>query len=206
MVGTADYSAAAATLTAVPAHRRRAFERDFMPALAPATAQGRSATGRYTYRAGAPARTSSTADAEHAKLAHALGVHRQLLSHAASSIRTLTAARNDLIAQAVEDGLTVATIAAVTGENLRTVRTIALAYDDLQVSGLPRQALLEALKAKSDELKAAESHRGQVTERREALIVAAARAQTCDDLELASLTGLTPDHIRRSIRGLTRSA
>lgn len=111
-----------------------------------------------------------------------------------------------MIAQAVEDGLTVATIAAVTGENLRTIRTIALAYDDLQVSGLPRQALLEALKAKSEELKAAERHRGQVTERREALIVAAARAQTCDDLELASLTGLTPDHIRRSIRGLTRSA
>ena len=168
--------------------------------------QGRSATGRYTYRAGSPARPSSAASPEHAKLVHALGVHRQLLSHAASSIRTLTAARNDLIAQAVEDGLTLATLAAVTGENLRTVRTIALAYDDLHVSGLPRQAQLDALKAKSEELKAAESHRDAIAERREALIVIALRTQVCDDLELASLTGLTPDHIRRSTRGVARPA
>lgn len=163
--------------------------------------QTRSATGRYAYRANSPTRPTVTSDGEHSKVVHALGVHRQLLSHAASSIRTLTAARNDLIAQAVEDGLSLATIAAVTGENLRTVRTIALAYDDLHLSGLPRQAQLDALKAKSDELKAAERHRGQITERRESLIVMALRAQVCDDLELASLTGLTPEHIRHAGRG-----
>jgi DNA-binding transcriptional regulator YdaS (Cro superfamily) len=162
--------------------------------------QTRSATGRYSYRANSPARPATNPDGEHARLVHALGVHRQLLTHAASSIRTLTAARNDLIAQAVEDGLTLATISAVTGENLRTVRTIALAYDDLHLSGLPRQAQLEALKAKSDELKAAEQHRGRITERREALIAMALRAQVCDDLELASLTGLTPEHIRHASR------
>ena len=111
-----------------------------------------------------------------------------------------------MIAQAVEDGLTLATLAAVTGENLRTVRTIALAYDDLHVSGLPRQAQLDALKAKSQELRAAESHRDAIAERREALIVIALRTQVCDDLELASLTGLTPDHIRRSTRGVARPA
>ncbi|MFK0008990.1 hypothetical protein ACIQTZ_18265 [Paenarthrobacter sp. NPDC090520] len=171
----------------------------------PHQVQGRSAAGRYTYRANSQARPASAPDADHAKLTHALGVHRQLLSHAASSIRTLTAARNDLIAQAVEDGLSLATVAAVTGENLRTVRTIALAYDDLHVSGLPRQAQLDALKAKSQELQAAEHHRGQITERREALIVLALRNQVCDDLELASLTGLTPDHIRRSTRGIARA-
>ncbi|MEO3941240.1 hypothetical protein V3C41_09185 [Paenarthrobacter nicotinovorans] len=176
--------------------------------------QARSATGRYTYRAKAPRpqptdrpqpkdRTDHT---DHAKLAHALGVHRQLLSHATSTIRTLTAARNELIAQAIEDGLTIATVSAATGENMKAVRTIALAYDDLHPSGLPRSVHLSAVKKKSDELRAAERHRTQITERREALIVMAVRNHVCDDLELASLTGLTPDHIRRSSRGIARPA
>ncbi|PRB40784.1 hypothetical protein CQ038_16315, partial [Arthrobacter sp. MYb51] len=171
--------------------------------------QARSATGRYTYRAKAPRpqptdRPQSTDRTDHAKLARALGVHRQLLSHATSAIRTLTAARNELIAQAIEDGLTIATVSAATGENMKAVRTIALAYDDLHPSGLPRSVHLSAVKQKSDELRAAERHRTQITERREALIVMAVRNHVCDDLELASLTGLTPDHIRRSSRGIAR--
>lgn len=137
---------------------------------------------------------------------HALVAHRQLLSHASSSVRTLTAARNDLIAQALLDGLTLTTLSAVTGENLRTVRTIALAYDDLHPSGVPCDTHLQALKSKSDEVKAAERHRDEITERREALIVTALRTKACDDFELASLTGLTPDHIRRSTRGIARPA
>ncbi|WP_245232975.1 hypothetical protein [Paenarthrobacter nicotinovorans] len=176
--------------------------------------QARSATGRYTYRAKVPRpqptdhpqpkdRSDHT---DHAKLAHALGVHRQLLSHATSAIRTLTAARNELIAQAIEDGLTIATVSAATGENMKAVRTIALAYDDLHPSGLPRSVHLSAVKKKSDELRAAERHRTQITERREALIVMAVRNHVCDDLELASLTGLTPDHIRRAARGIARPA
>lgn len=178
-------------------------EREHMPART-RPAQGRSSTGRYTYRANTSARPAAPSTAEHANLAHALGVHRQLLSHAASSIRALTAARNELIAQAVEDGLTRTTLSTVTGLNIRAVRTIALAYDDLHPSGLPRGAHVEALKKKSSELRAAEQHRGQITEQREALIVLALRNHVCDDLELASLTGLTPDHIRRSTRGITR--
>lgn len=110
-----------------------------------------------------------------------------------------------MIAEALEDGLPLAIISAVTGENLRAVRTIALAYD-LDPSGFPRATHVDALRAKSDELKAAERHRDQITERREALIVMALRTQACDDLELASLTGLTPDHIRRSTRGIARAA
>jgi len=163
-------------------------------------------TGRYTYRAKAPRPARAAAKGEHAKLTRALGVHRQLLSHACSAIRTLAAARNEMIAQTLEDGLTLATISAVTGESIRAVRNIALAYDDLQASGLPRNAQLDALKAKSEELKAAERHRDQITERREALIVMALQTQVCDELELASLTGLTQDHIRRSTRGHNRSA
>ncbi|MBB6405603.1 hypothetical protein HNP00_002933 [Arthrobacter sp. AZCC_0090] len=118
--------------------------------------RGTSATGRYTYRANAPARPQTAAKGERAKLTHALAAHRQLLSHASSAIRTLTAARNEMIAQALEDGLTLATISAVTGENIRAVRTIGLAYDDLHPSGLPRGAHLDALRAKSEQLKAAE--------------------------------------------------
>ena len=176
------------------------------PRRADQQVKGRSATGRYTYRAGSPARTSSNANAGHAKLVHVLGVHRQLLSHAASSIRTLTSARNELIAQAVEDGISIATIAAVIRENARSVRTIALAYDDLHLSGVPRKLQLEALKAKNDALKEAERHRDVILERREALISIALRTQACDELELASLTGLTPDHIRRSGRSVGRPA
>jgi hypothetical protein len=86
-------------------------------------------------------------------------VHRQLLSHASSAIRSLAAARNELIAQAIEDGLTIATVSAVTGENMKSARTIALAYDDLHPSGLPRSAHVAALKQKSEELRAAEQHR-----------------------------------------------
>lgn len=166
--------------------------------------QGRAGPGRYTYRAKAP--RSQPLEAEHAKLTHALAAHRQLLSHAASAIRTLTAARNELIAQALEDGLTLTTVSTVTGENLRALRTIGLAYDDLHPSGLPRNAHVAALKQKSAELRAAERHRDQITERREALMVMALRKQVCDDLELASLTGLTPDHVRRATRGSVRPA
>ena len=163
-------------------------------------------TRRYTYRARTPRPAQAAVKREHANLTRALGVHKQLLSHASSAIRTLTAARNEMIAQALEDGLTLATIAGVTGESIRAVRNIGLAYDDLHASGLPRNAQLDALKAKSEELKAAERHRDQITERREALIVIALQNQVCDDLELASLTGLTQDHIRRSTRGLTGPA
>ncbi|GAB2730261.1 hypothetical protein ACX801_16895 [Arthrobacter bambusae] len=168
--------------------------------------RGPSTTGRYTYRAKAPARPQTVAKGERSKLTHALAAHRQLLTHATSAIRTLTAARNEMISQALEDGLTLATISAVTGENIRAVRTIALAYDDLHPSELPRGAHVDALRAKSEQLKAAERHRDQIVNQREALIVTALRTQACDDLELASLTGLTPDHIRRSTRGIARSA
>ena len=168
--------------------------------------RGTSTTGRYTYRSKAPVRPPAEAKEERAKLMHALEGHRQLLSHASSAIRTLTAARNEMIAQALEDGLTLATISAVTGENTRAVRTIGLAYDDLHPSGLPRSAHVDALRAKSEQLKAAEKHRDRIVNQREALIVTALRTQACDDLELASLTGLTPEHIRRSTRGIARSA
>ncbi|MDP9907805.1 hypothetical protein [Arthrobacter bambusae] len=167
---------------------------------------GPSTTGRYTYRAKVPARSQTVAKGERAKLTHALATHRQLLSHASSAIRTLTAARNEMIAQALEDGLTLATISAVTGENIRAVRTIGLAYDDLHPSGLTRGAHVDGLRAKSEQLKAAERHRDRIVNQREALIVTALRTQACDDLELASLTGLTPEHIRRSTRGIARSA
>lgn len=109
-----------------------------------------------------------------------------------------------MIAQALEDGLALATVSAVTGENMRAVRTIGLAYD-LHSSGIPRSVQLSALQAKSDELKAAERHREKIIGKREALIVMALRTQACDDLELASLTGLTPDHIRRATRGMART-
>ncbi|MEQ4568106.1 hypothetical protein [Paenarthrobacter sp. CAP02] len=118
----------------------------------------------------------------------------------------MTAARNELIAQAIEDGLPVGTVAAVAGENIKAVRTIALAYEELYPSGLPRQAHLSPLRAKSEELRTAEAHRDQILGRREALILMARRKQVCDDLELASLTGLTPDHIRRTVRGNPRSS
>lgn len=172
------------------------------------TTPRRSTTGRYTYRSKAPAVLEDRAPAtgEHDKLIHSLTAHKQLLSQAASAIRALTVARNVMIAQALEDGLTVATISAVTGENMRAVRTIGLAYGDLPPGGLSRGAHLNALKAKSAELQAAGEHRGRIEERRDSLIVMALRSRACDDIELASLTGLTPDHIRKATRRIRRPA
>lgn len=176
------------------------------PRRADQQVKGRSATGRYTYRAGSPREHRRTPmPGTPSWFTHSESTAR-LLSHAASSIRTLTSARNELIAQAVEDGISIATIAAVIRENARSVRTIALAYDDLHLSGVPRKLQLEALKAKNDALKEAERHRNVILERREALISIALRTQACDELELASLTGLTPDHIRRSGRSVGRPA
>lgn len=172
------------------------------------TTPSRSTTGRYTYRSKAAAVLEDCASAtgEHDKLIHSLTAHKQLLSQATSAIRALTAARNEMIAQALEDGLTVATISAVTGETKRAVRTIGLAYGDLHPSGLSRSAHLDALKATSAELHAAEEHRGRIEGRRKALIVMALRSRACDDIELASLTGLTPDHIRKATRRIRRPA
>jgi DNA-binding transcriptional regulator YdaS (Cro superfamily) len=174
----------------------------------PGTTPRRPTTGRYTYRSKAPVVREDRAPAtdEHDKLIHSLTAHKQLLSQATSAIRALTAARNEMIAQALEDGLSVATISAVTGENMRAVRTIGLAYGDLHPSGLPRSAHLDALKAKSAELDTAGEHRERIEDRREALIVMALRSRACDDIELASLTGLTPDHIRKATRRIRRPA
>ncbi|MGO4585296.1 hypothetical protein AB4Z38_15655 [Arthrobacter sp. 2RAF6] len=170
--------------------------------------RGPSATGRYTYRAKAPVASADRVPAtgEHDKLIHSLTAHKQLLTQATSAIRALTAARNEMIAQALEDGLSVAVVSAVTRENMRAVRTIGLAYGDLHPSGLSRSAHLDALKAKSAELHTAEEHRGRIEERREALIVMALRSRACDDIKLASLTGLTPDHIRKATRRIRRPA
>lgn len=110
--------------------------------------RGPSATGRYTYRATAPARPQTATKGERAKLTHA----------------------------------------------------------DLHPSGLPRSAHLDALKAKSAELDTAGEHRERIEDRREALIVMALRSRACDDIELASLTGLTPDHIRKATRRIRRPA
>src|SRR4051812_31198197 len=101
-----------------------------------ASVSDRSGTGWYTYRAKAPRPAQPEVNREHVKLTRALADHRQLLSHASSTIRTLTVARNELIAQALADGLTLATIAAMTGEHSRTVRNIGLACEDVHASGL----------------------------------------------------------------------
>lgn len=154
--------------------------------------------GYYRYR-GMPRPDKPTVDAE--KIRTMLKANRQRLAFNASSSRPLTARLNQHVAQALRDGVKVTRLAQTAGLSRWTIRTIGLTYNDLLPSGQPAEQQLGVISSLKSELAALEESRGALEEQRLKLLAAARRLGVMDDFELAALSGLQSDAIRKMTWG-----
>jgi hypothetical protein len=154
--------------------------------------------GCYRYR-GTPKPDKGALEAE--KIRKLLKVNRQRLAFNASSSRPLSARLNQHIAQALRDGMKVTRLAQTAGLSRWTVRTIGLTYDDLLPSGQPAEQQLDVIAGLKSELAELEESRAALEERRLNLLAAARRLRVMDDFELAALSGLQSEAVRKMTWG-----
>jgi|GEM_PF-1437313 len=131
---------------------------------------------------------------------------RQRLARADSSFRALIVRRNELIAQCVQDRVPVTKIAAALGVSAWVVRTAAGDAAGLPPSGISKQSRFAQLAEAARELADADAERLGYETDRQALVADAHRSGVLDVFELASLTGLTPEHIRKMTRGIRKAS
>ncbi|HAG58319.1 MAG TPA: hypothetical protein DIT15_14200 [Arthrobacter bacterium] len=119
-----------------------------------------------------------------------------------SRIRALSASLNQLVAQALRDGAPVADLARITQLSTLTVRRTGRAFDDLQPTGMATAAHLRAISQLLRELTTLEESKAAVEVERLHLLAEASKQQILDEFELASLTGLRPEQIKKMTRGV----
>jgi hypothetical protein len=156
-------------------------------------------SGYYRYR-GKPKPDKTALEAE--KLRKLLKANRARLAFIASSSRPLSGRLNQHVAQALCDGMKVTRLAKAAGLSRWTIRTIGLSYDDLVPSGEPPEnqcLLIASLRA---ELAQLEKSKAVLEGQRLKLLAAARRLGAMDDFELAALSGLHNEAIRKLTRGL----
>lgn len=154
--------------------------------------------GYYRYR-GAPKPDKAALQAE--KIRKLLKANRQRLAFNASSSRPVSARLNQHVAQALRDGLKVTRLADAAGLSRWTIRTIGLTYDDLLPSGQPAEQQLAVIASLKSELAELEESRAALEARRLNLLAAARRLGVMDEFELAALSGLQSDAIRKMTWG-----
>lgn len=155
--------------------------------------------GYYRYR-GTPRPDKTDLEAE--KLRKLLKANRERLAFNASSSRPLSVRLNQHIAQALCDGMKVTRLAKTAGLSRWTIRTIGLASDDLVPSGEPpenQSALIQSIRAELAEL---EKSKAALEGQRLKLLAAARRLGVMDDFELAVLSGLHSETVRKLTWGL----
>lgn len=157
------------------------------------------AGGGYRYR-GNQKPDSAAVQAE--KIRGSLRESRQRISVNASSLRALSIRLNQQIAQALCDGMKVACLAGAAELSRWVVRTIGLSSDDLFPSGTPAEQHLAAICGLRVELAGLEESKAVLQERRVDLLAAARRLGVMDDYELAALSGLPHETIRKMTWGL----
>ncbi|WP_205754695.1 hypothetical protein [Pseudarthrobacter sp. NamE2] len=136
-----------------------------------------------------------------------LSYYRQSIRFKSSSLRDASAHLNQQIAQALSDGLTIKVLAEATRISRFEVRRIGLSFPDLHPNASSRQEHLEIICALSTELAALERSKAAVEAKQLKLLAAARRKRLLDDYELAALTGLNPENIRKMTWGVeARSA
>ncbi|VXB24030.1 conserved hypothetical protein [Arthrobacter sp. 9AX] len=155
--------------------------------------------GYYRYR-GAPKPDKAGIQAE--KIRKLLKANRQRLAFNSSSSRPLSARLNQHIAQALRDGMKVTRLAQAAGVSRWTIRTIGLTFDDLLPSGQPAEQQLAVIAGLKSELAELEESRAALEERRLNLLASARRLGVMDDFELAALSGLQSEAIRKMTWGL----
>jgi hypothetical protein len=156
-------------------------------------------SGYYRYRGTTkPDKTALQAE----KLRKLLKANRQRLAFNASSSRPLSARLNQHVAQALRDGMKVTRLAETAGLSRWTIRTIGLSFDDLVQSGEPPEnqcPLIESLRAELAEL---EKSKAVLEAHRLKLLAAARKLGVMDDFELAALSGLHIETVRKLTWGL----
>lgn len=155
--------------------------------------------GYYRYRG---ARKPDPGAVQAEKLRKLLRDGWQRISFNSSSMRALSVRLNQQIAQALCDGMKVANLAEASALSRWVVRTIGLSSEDLLPSGLaPEQHLAVIVRLRS-ELAALEQTKAALEGRRLKLLAAARRLGVLDDYELAALSGLQRETIRKMTWGL----
>ncbi|WP_104060134.1 hypothetical protein [Arthrobacter sp. 4R501] len=119
-----------------------------------------------------------------------------------SRIRALGASLNQLVAQALRDGTPVADLARITHLSALAVRRTGRAFDDLQPTGLAAAEHLSAISHLLRKLTALEDSKAAVVTERLHLLAEASKRQILDEFQLASLTGLRPEQIKKMTRGV----
>jgi hypothetical protein len=133
-----------------------------------------------------------------------LALNRQHIAQADSSIRTAIRQRNEIVAQALADGVPVAAIAGAAGVNKSDVRRrIGAGYTELQPTGWPAEAHLTAVGMKAQALADAMEHKSELEARRRSLTVMALKTDQLDLFEVASLAAVPAERIRNEMRGIT---
>ena len=131
---------------------------------------------------------------------------RQRLSFNASSLRALSVRLNQQIAQALCDGMKVTRLAGAAELSRWAVRTIGLSSEDLHPSGVPAEQHLAVIGELKSELAGLEETKAVLEGRRVQLLATARRLGVMDDYELAALSGLQHESIRKMTWGLQPSA
>lgn len=122
---------------------------------------------------------------------------RQRISFNASSMRALSVRLNQQIAQALCDGMRITGLAEASELSRWTIRTIGLSSEDLLPSGLPAGQHLAVISQLTSELAELEESKAILEESRLTLMAAARRLGVMDDYELAALSGLQRDTVRK---------
>lgn len=159
----------------------------------------RDDAGCYRYR-GTPKTDPAARRAE--KIRKLLKTNRQRLAFNATSSRPLSVRLNHHVAQALRDGMKVTRLAEASGLSRWTIRTIGLTFEDLLPSGQHANHQLAVIAALKSELAELEESRAALEERRLSLLAAGRRLGIMDDFELAALSGLQSEVIRKMTWGI----
>ena len=157
--------------------------------------------GGYRYRG---KRRPDMAAVQAEKIRTLLREERQRISFNASSLRSLSVRLNQQIAQALCDGMKVTRLADAAELSRWAVRTIGLSSEGLFPSGLPTEQHLAVIGDLKAELAELEEFKTILEGRRVKLLAAARRLGILDDYELAALSGLQRETIRKMTWGLQR--
>ena len=128
--------------------------------------------------------------------------NKQRISFNAATVRALSVRLNQRIAQALCDGMRVTRLAEAAELSRWAVRTVGLSADDLVPSGVPAEQHLTAIKRLKSELAELEEARTTLEDCRLNLLAAARRRGVLDDYELAALSGLQRESIRKMTWGI----
>ncbi|BCW72854.1 hypothetical protein NicSoilB8_38980 [Arthrobacter sp. NicSoilB8] len=169
---------------------------------APSTTDARprqADVGGYRYRG---RQKPDTAAVQAEKIRTLLREERQRISFNASSVRALSIRLNQQIAQALCDGMKATLLAGAADLSRWAVRTIGLSSEDLFPSGVPAEQHLAVIGALKSELAELAKSKTVLEGRRVTLLAAARRLGVMDDYELAALSGLQHETIRKMTWGL----